>query len=177
MKKLFFSLGMIVCSFVYGNIYQVKVPITIFSNYPGAFTYDGHTLVGHAWIGGVDEHENPFCIGVLSNRVSFSDYKDSFCSSTAYFTVWVTPEKQLQARNHISKGSWSFFHNCVDYVLDVLDIVGYPHPSRVFFRGILTSFAGSSPTEFYKWVNNEKTHVNPRFALKPEDQPVRYTIN
>jgi len=180
MKKLFLAFGsflFLLCSSVYGNLYPVKVPITIFANLPGSNTPDGQTLVGHAWIAGVDEQEVPFCVGVLKNRVSFTDYKDSFCRSTVYFTIWVTPEKQQQARNHMMRGSWSVFHNCVDFVFDALDIVGYPHPSRVLFRGLFTSFMGSSPAEFYKWAKNEKTHIHPNFALKPEDVPVRYTFN
>ena len=180
MKKLFLAIGsslMLLCSSTFGNLYQTKVPITIFANLPDAKTPDGVTLSGHAWIAGVDEHESPFCVGVLKKRVSFTDYKDSFCSSTIYFTIWVTPEKQQHAINHMKKGSWTVFHNCVDYVFDALDIIGYPHPSRVYFRGLFTSFSGSSPVEFFKWVSNEKDHVHPHFTLKPEDVAVHYTFN
>jgi RHS repeat-associated protein len=153
----------------------LKVPITIFSNPPGAQTPTGTSLTGHTWHGGVNVNLRPYTQGAWLRGLEFNETERSLCAQTDSFTIWVSPEAQVKAIKDSHRQNWTLWDNCVDHVLDALDAVGYPHPSRWEFKIPATGI--SSAKYFNNWVREEKNHIDPRFLPGKDDICVPYDFD
>ena len=155
------------------GFYAVKVPLTIYGNYPGSRTPNGKSNVGHAWIGGVDIHGNEFTQGSWpEERMRTDEHIQSLCKDTVYLTVWVTPELQMLGKQAGNYAKWTPWDNCVDHVVKTLDAIGYPYPT---FK--LSSNGVSNPVFFCNWIREERNHIHPDFLPGKDDVCVPYSFD
>lgn len=155
------------------GLYSIKVPLSIYGNYPGTRTPFGKSTVGHGWIGGVDVDGNAFNQGAWPDRKIHTDeHIMSLCKETFFFTVWVTPEVQMLGRQAGNYAKWTVYDNCIDHVVKTLDAIGYPHPS---FR--LSSNGVSNPMFFCNWIAEERNHIDPRFLPGKDDVCIPYDFD